>query len=508
MVERRGASVIHPESIDSIDSEVTSLCLEGITGPSLKGLLRLPRLQSIEIRSQVGGPQVGDEVLPILAQIVGLRRLSFDNWHGRGHGLSSLAILPNLEALSIRFTRVDETGLSEIAALGQLSELSLDISLPGAAFSFVGKLRKLRSLSLQFPEPVGGVFKSIGQLDQLESLHVNTGEPCLDDECVRELGRCTALRELKLFPCDRLTDKAVSFLEDLPDLENLDLRRYSPSDIAIAHFANMKSLKSLHMPLQQRLTIAGIQGLARCRALTELLLGYPDITIDDAALVDFRGHPRLENVELAGCAIGMAGIEVCASMPELRRLDISRNKSLADEALAPLPGARKLRYLNLAHCENLTGAVISHLVAIPSLRFLYLNGIDGISGTDLASLKQLKDLTVLGLGFLELEVSHLGFLSEFPKLRELDLNCTHLSDEVVPVLAATSLTHINLAGSDITEEGLSRLVSELKPVWLGLELCDKVSWEFREKLQDRVQIDRRDSAIDEDADYKYQDPPS
>jgi len=104
--------------------------------------------------------------------------------------------------------------------------------------------------------------------------------------------------------------------------------------------------------------------------------GNSNIT-DEAVLALASKCTKLESLGLNSCYnITDAAVKAVASRcKKLTDLDLMYSSTITDEALAALSACKKLRYLNLEGCDNITDAAVMALVsACKELVWLDLDG--------------------------------------------------------------------------------------------------------------------------------------
>jgi uncharacterized protein (TIGR02996 family) len=140
------------------------------------------------------------------------------------HGATALGSMPALRRLLLRGSTLDDRGAAELAPLaGRLRTLDLRKSkqITDAACEILVAFDWLTFLDLSSTGIGGAGVRRLSRLRQLE--HLDLGYLDLDDDDVGALASLSRLRSLCLAWGQRITDRTVETLVQLPTLERLDL---------------------------------------------------------------------------------------------------------------------------------------------------------------------------------------------------------------------------------------------------------------------------------------------
>ncbi|MDB5344457.1 MAG: F-box/LRR-repeat protein 14 [Schlesneria sp.] len=140
-----------------------------------------------------------DRVIDGLSMLRHLQQLDLNNTGIEGHRLKFIRHLPNLETLSLGFTRTDDTLLAEL-----------------------GGLSNLQSLRLNHTQISDGGLAHLKQMSQLKELYL--GGTAIGDVGVIHLSGLTNLEELDLRET-RITDAGLDYLIPLVNLKRLYVAR-------------------------------------------------------------------------------------------------------------------------------------------------------------------------------------------------------------------------------------------------------------------------------------------
>lgn len=180
-------------------------------------------------------------------------------------------------------------------------------------------------------------------------------------------------------------------------------------------------------------------------------------TLDDAALF------ALEELDLRGAAITDEDLQRLALFPNLARLSL-RGTAISDAGLAALTG------LPLASLD-LRGTAVSGngFALLPTTRLEALHLTDTkVTEADLARLPSLPLLKTLKLNFLALSDLSIETLAAQPNLRHVELDGTQLSDEGLRRLLELlpAVTRVEARNTHVS----SALAAELATTRPGLEI--------------------------------------
>ncbi len=312
-------------------------------------------------------------------------------------------------------------------------------------------------------------IRAIAQLQGLRELDLtlrrSTNESRITPEGVRGLMDASRLEKLSLvdFPA---SGEALADLGSLPVLKSLSLRdldadrvaiEYGPPNLEAIQLAG--SLKSIHL-----------QGLPRLRVVNmETFGGTQDVTLTDMPQLEemrlsliygrlaLRNLPKLKTVTIASTRIDAASLSCIAKASGLRELELLGNVA-RDDALSDLhaDALREMQSLELLHIQgfDLSDRAIQAIADLDSLKTLRIYGcwcadhrkqnrgagwhyLSGCRNLDelslefvdadsprslnwLAEMKQLKRLSVVGLGLQNADLEFL--LSAMPWLDKISIN--------------------------------------------------------------------------------------
>jgi|GEM_PF-4059947 len=286
-----------------------------------------------------------------------------------------LGRLSKLKVLSLADNRLSGGIPSELGDLYELEELSLSKNrLDGAIPSQLGNLTSLERLSLSDNRLSGGMPPELGQLLNLDHLSLSNNR--LTGEIPAEFGMLTELTYLSLTN-NRVTGAIPAEIGNLTELRYLRLSDNSLSGAIPSELGGLVQLRHLHLSRNQ-LSGAIPAELGSLSSLTLLHLSDNDLT-------------------------GMIPTEL-GGLSNLTELYLSRN-GLTGEIPSELGSLAKLVQLYLPRNE-LTGEIPSELDNLENLTFLFLGG-NQLTGCVPVGLKDVanNDLSQLNLPDCEAETS-------------------------------------------------------------------------------------------------------
>jgi len=232
----------------------------------------------------------------------------------------------------------------------------------------------------------------LAKMPELKTLSL--GKTMITGSGLKDLN-CPKLRGLLLFET-RVTDASIGQLPDLPALESLSLAGTAIDGSCLEHVATYSTLTALELQNSK---------------------------VNDASLAPLSRLKALSRLELKNTAVSDAGLQYLQECPELYTLDLSGTQ-VSDEGVIALTSKIKLFSLNL-NGTMVTDKLIEHLVGPASEKLAKLR----LKGTKLTS-------------------ASASLFSKFPRLEELDVRDTGISDDDISYLPDTldTLRELNKPG--------------------------------------------------------------
>ncbi len=293
--------------------------------------------------------------------------------------------------------------------------------------------------------------KSLRLLERLPCLQeLSLDDLPVSDKDLQELAGLSGLRALEFHP---VSTRGLSCLKGMTGLRRLTLtglRRASGKALTVLE--RLAALEELDLGLTG-LVLTGLEPLQGCPRLRRLVLD--DGVNNNSDLSALAGLPALEDLSLQYIQLDARLWRQVGQLTRLRRLDLSVT-DLNARSVAHLAGLASLEVLHLAS-STLTDAGIKHLQGLTGLLHLQLDDTN-ISAKGLEVLLRLPRLCCLGLA--EMRRVDWAFLSRLSTLRQLDLSGTDVSDQTLKQLAGLSgLRELRLSNSEVHGRGLASLTN-------------------------------------------------
>ncbi len=249
-------------------------------------------------------------------------------------------------------------------------------------FTVVGprllKLRKLRSLTLWGGKHDHADYQLLGQLTQLEKLHLRQVTE-IDPQDAAVVARITGLRELYLHSA-KISPEALKEFAELPNLESLDidcdsfnpqtgqpLKEYRLRDGAAEVLASFPKLNQL-MLFGTQITDEGMAAICQLSQLKNLTVSSPYIT--SASFDHVVKLQHLEQLGTWGWTIQDADFDKLSQLQNLRGLGLCTK--LTDESVDYLTKLDRIEQLTV-YGEKITDASLHHFYRLKNLEWLDLS---------------------------------------------------------------------------------------------------------------------------------------
>ena len=463
------------------------------------------------------GPMPGDDVMPHIAQLGGLKVLMLERTCITTAGLRHLHSLTALERLTFS-TALTDAGLAEIVRLPSLKGLYLrEHSLTNAGLAPLAQLDRLEELelyggqlgdaalapivalpSLQYLLLAGDYWTDAGMVHLEKSpsiriLHLGHLRQ-LTDAALAHLSRMPRLERLSLHWNQNIADAGIGHLTQCESLRMLDIGNSQVTDQGLADLAKIQSLEYLALPsgrrtpagLEHPITDKGLVHLAQLHRLRHLSVGVVSngCPITDEGVKAIGGLQSLEELSVGGEGISDAGMEHVARLTRLRELMLFGCPKIGDAGLEKLTTLRSLKSLYI-HSTDVTVGGLSQLGALPNLTdlnahhirrgdstlnltklakieklalFFRPRGPDVFTDADLAGLEGLRHLQWLQVGPRDFTDAGIAYLASLTNMERLGIGGEAMTDDALLHLGRMArLDHLTIDDSRITDEGLRRL---------------------------------------------------
>lgn len=303
-----------------------------------------------------------------------------------------------------------------------------------------------------------------------------------DDELELDLSPLSDVKNLRaLFLLKgEITDEAMEVISGLSELRVLDLKiAFMPEGGGLAPLKRLSKLHTLilpHYPLEEEvLSLSGLKNLKHLTSyytvidteFVELFNTLPrlqELTVIQAEIADpilayFAETNQLEALNLPNAGIYGDKIAYIGRMTNLTALDLSGTE-VADDDMAHLVGLANLETLYLSPMYNLTDAGVKHIAEMKNLSKLSLSPENADRAS--AHLSGLTGITELRFTSHDLTDAGLSDLVSLSNLKVLYLESPIISDEGLRHLRALpNLRYLDVTGTGVTEEGIAALAESL-----------------------------------------------
>ena len=223
---------------------------------------------------------------------------------------------------------------------------------PDKLATAVGRLRELphlRDLSFAYLDNLNAEhFGLIGDLQQIESLHINKLD--INDANAAQLCRSRGLRSVTLRDVS-ISDTGIGKFSGLPNLKKFDLSCSSrqTTDETVKLFSRFPRLGKLFL-YSTSVTNEGIQTLSTLTKLKKLTVG--SLLVTGEALQHVREMKELESIGAWGWKLEDSHVDTLSKMPSLKTVDLlcafrDPDHCLTDQSIRVLGEMEQLTYLRV-----------------------------------------------------------------------------------------------------------------------------------------------------------------
>ncbi len=261
----------------------------------------------------------------------------FDEGELTDDDLPDIVKLKKLRLLYLTKQSITDKGLGQLSALKQLRDLSIDqCDIKGKGFKDLD-LPKLRELSFART----GANTALANCQHLTSLRkISLRMSDVSDTGLQKLAFATSLVTLNIDQCKKIKGRGLKVLASLPKLRQLHAMQIQISPAGFDALCESTALKVLDL-LAAKLPARKLDQLSTLKRLEELNLFRID---------------------------GMKG-EHLGFLKELKKLDLSRNKEVADETVKILANHPNLEELSFWEC-SITQETADLFLSMKTLRDL------------------------------------------------------------------------------------------------------------------------------------------
>jgi hypothetical protein len=423
------------------ESDAAGIDAEGqMTDAMLENLSCIEHISTLKLG---GSKNVTDAGVFQLSRLSRLRHLDLSGTGITDHGLEVLRALPELETVSLAWTKVTDAGAAHLSRCDRLSNVSLQGTSCGD-----GALRALAGKAHVCQLRTGNAVTDAGlgllhQLPKFKSWH--GGEPTMGLLSYDAGPNYLLLR-------GSITDRGMTQLEGLCGLFalNLDASELGITAAGLAPLVGLPNLGWLAFDATDD-AMAYIARMSRLR-----FLGCQDTVAGDDGFVSLSQSQSIEYIWGRRCHnLRTRGFAALARMPALRGLSVSC-KNVDDAGVAELPRFAALRelmpmdvpdqgYRHIARCEALDSLILmycrdtsdaatEHIVRLPQLKsyFASYTRITDRTPELLARMDSLERIILDGCA--KVTNSGLAHLARLPRLQELRVSGPQITSDIVSKL--------------------------------------------------------------------------
>lgn len=328
--------------------------------------------------------QLTDATIVQLSQMPRLERLSF-HWNENITNASMVYLtkLDSLKVLDIKHSKITDEGLRRLAQIETLENVTLpDGGVTDAGIEHIAQLHNLNYLwaGSRSSSPLTDKSLSyIGTLGNLEELHI--GGTGFSDEGMKHIAKLTKLKNLSIFTANELTNKGLAELAGLKSLTKFNLgSRTKVSISGLKSLNNFRKLNRLSLhDIRQDVSIMDISSLTELEDLTIVLHKErkDKILVSDLYKNEdwtcLSNLTKLKRLQITGVGIDNEGLKHLSDLTNLEFLNIfcKGESKINDQALKYLTDLHKLNRLYIKD-GHFTDKALDYLVDLPSLSWLEL----------------------------------------------------------------------------------------------------------------------------------------
>ncbi|MFN2284743.1 MAG: hypothetical protein ACK2UQ_10005 [Anaerolineae bacterium] len=257
-----------------------------------------------------------------------------------------------------------------------------------------------------------------------------------------------------------IDDEGMAALRAFPNLTYLEVDTAERvTNTGLAYLVGLPKLTTLHFPWATGITDEGMAYLRALSELAGLLLHWAGIS--DAALRYLESLAKLSVLELRECKhITGSGLLHLRAAPNLTTLDLAGVSQFNDTGLQAVGLCTGLTKLDLSLCPRITRQGIVHLRNLFNLTYLDLSRNSQVDDKGVMALCELQRLSTLNLAGTTITDVGLSHIADIPGLLYLDLSyCERVTDRGLSYLRRLKkLAYLNVGGCKrITQRGIGRL---------------------------------------------------
>lgn len=341
------------------------------------------------------------------------------------------------------------------------------VSPPGDETAAVDTPKAVQQVDGQPIESLAGVRRD--GAGQIVELNLRDAEPGAVSPLLAAAGQMPKLRSLLLNEA-ALTASDVQHIAAISSLEHLDLRGCPIDDAALEQLTGLPRLKAVRLSGQDgdtKVTDAGLQSLSGLPALAVLAIDFLPIT--DRGLESLAGRKQLRELYAAGTKLTDSAAETLKQLPQLGKLRLASTGFTSRGINQLVAGKPPLVELDLSDCLGVDDRALESIGDLKSLTKLNLYGTAVTTGRwdRIGGLSELRWLNVDKTGVDDAALVAIGQLKS---LRFLHLGSTRISDAGLKHLTGLDgLEELIVTRTAVTRAGVERLQAELPSTEIQLQ---------------------------------------
>jgi eukaryotic-like serine/threonine-protein kinase len=254
-----------------------------------------------------------------------------------------------------------------------------------------------------------------------------------------------------------ITNAGLSYLTNLPALENLSLGSPLVTDDGLAHLQKLPALQILHLVGTKGISGAGFTHLQKLPKFKHLSLGMLEPA--EGAMRHIKAIPTLERLALWSIPVTDAAL-VDLEGSEINRLSLTETTNTTPKGLASLRQLPRLRSLEIVKVPMPDDAV-QPIGELTNLTHLFLESMK-LGDSALGRLERLSQLESLSMAGNRISDRGLVHLHGMTHLENLWLYDTQVTDEgLIHLQGLKKLKALHVAGTQVTARGVQELRKSL-----------------------------------------------
>jgi len=386
------------------------------------GLAHLSRLELLEELDLVGKGRLNDAGLVHLTKMPRLRYLLLRGKNFTDAGTIHIKNISSLRILHLGFlTQLTNAAIIQLSQMPRLERLSLhwNENITNSSMVYLKKMNSLKALDIKHSKVTDEGLTHLAKIESLENLTLPDGG--VADNGIEHI---TKLRNLKyLWAGSRssspLTDKSLSYISTLVNLEELYIGGAGFSDEGMTHIAKLTKLKGLSIFTANQLTNKGLAELSGLKSLTKFSLGRRT-KVSISGLKSLNNFKKLNRLSLHDIRQDTFFMDI-SGLTELKDLTIILHKE------------RKGNVLVSDSFKNEDWTCLANLTKLKRLQITGV-GIDNEGVKHLSGLINLEFLNIICPGELRINDQALKYLKNMHKLNRLIIKDGHFTDKALDYL--------------------------------------------------------------------------